>query len=223
MDQQEQRTRFEWLVPLIGVVFIAVLIVGFLVAGEPPNADEGAQAIVDHYADDKTAIQVGSALQVAAATLLVFFFGYLRKVLRPREGEGGVLSLLALVGAAIFAVGASIDAMIQFAISEAAGDIEPASVQALQALWDNDFLPLVLGSQVMWFAVGLTIALHGALPRWLGWVALALGVLTLTPVGFFAFPVGGLWIVVVSVLLAIRARAPRPAATSTPTAAAVTG
>jgi hypothetical protein len=223
MHQQEQRTRFEWLVPLVGIVCVAVLIVGLAMVGEPPNADDGAQTIVDHYADNKTAIQVGSAFQVVAGALLIFYFGYLRKVLRPREGEGGVLSLLALVGATIFAVGASIDATIQYAISDAAEDIEPASVQALQALWDGDFLPLVLGSQVMWFAVGLAISLHGALPRWLGWVALALGVLMLTPVGFFAFPVGALWIVVVSVLLAIRARAPRPTATPTPTAAAVTG
>jgi hypothetical protein len=222
MHQQEQRAKLEWLVPLVGVAFVAVLIVGFVMAGEPPNADDDVQSIVDHYADNKTSIQIGSALQVAAGALLVFFFGYLRKVLRPREGEGGVLSLLAVVGAGIFAVGAAIDATIQFAISEAAEDIEPASVQALQALWDNDFLPLALGGQVMWVAVGLTIALHGALPKWLGWVAVALGVLMLTPIGFFALPLGALWIVGVSILLALRARV-APSAPAPTNAAAVTG
>jgi hypothetical protein len=223
MDHSAQRARFEWLVPLLGVAFLVVLLSGFAVAGEPPSADEDPQTIVDHYVDNKTAIQVGSALLVSAGALLVFFFGYLRKVLRPREGEGGVLSLLALVGATIAAMAAAIDATIRFAISEAAEDIEPTSVQALQALWDNDFLPFALGAQVMWFAAGLTIALHGALPKWLGWVALALGVLMLTPIGFFALPVGALWIAVVSVLLSIRARTTRPAPAPTTPTAAVTG
>ena len=66
---------------------------------------------------------------------------------------------------------------------------------------------------------GLSIALYGSLPRWLGWVAILLGVVGLTPIGFVAFLGGGLWILVVSVLLTLRARAltqpPRPSGPGT--------
>ena len=31
-----------------------------------------------------------------------------------------------------------------FSLAEAADDIDPVAVQALQALWDNDFLPFML-------------------------------------------------------------------------------
>ena len=36
-------------------------------------------------------------------------------------------------------------------------------------------------------ATGLSIVLYGALPKWLGWIAILLGVIGLTPIGFFAF------------------------------------
>ena len=66
-------------------------------------------------------------------------------------------------------------------------------------------------------SVGLSILRTGALPRWLGWVALALVVIGFTPIGFAAFLGAGIWIVVVSVMLAVRARR---APASTPAASA---
>jgi hypothetical protein len=207
--------RYEWLVPLTGVAFLAVLIIGFIVGGEPPDAKEPAQEIVDHYVDNKDSVQVGALLEIIAAALLLFFVGYLRKVLRAAEGEGGMLPAVALAGATVMAAGAAIDATISFALAEAADDIEPAAVQALQALWDNDWMPIALGAAVLLLASGLSIALYGSLPRWLGWIAILLGVTGLTPIGFVAFVGGGVWILVVSVLLTLRARAaaqPRPPA-----------
>jgi hypothetical protein len=210
-------TSSEWLVPLTGVAFIVLVLLSFIIGGEPPGADESAEEIVDHYIDNKGSIQVGAFLSGVAGTLLVFFFGYVRKVLRAAEGERGMLSLLTVVGAGIIAVAAAIDGTISFAIAEAAEDIEPASVQTLQALWDNDFLPFALGAQVLWFAVGISIVRHGALPKWLGWVAIILGIASLTPAGFFAFFVGLVWILVVSILLTQRARG-GPVARAAPTA-----
>jgi hypothetical protein len=138
---------------------------------------------------------------------LIFFAGSLRRALRAAEGEGGVLSALVLAGAIVLATGAAIDATILFAIAEAAEDIEPSAVQALQALWDNDFLPLAMGTQVLLLAAGLSIVRHGALPKALGWIAIVLAILSLTPLGFAAFVGGGLWIAVASVLLTLRERA----------------
>jgi hypothetical protein len=43
--------------------------------------------------------------------------------------------------------------------------------------------------------------------RWLGWIALVLGVLMFTPVGFFAFLASGLWIALASVALTMQERA----------------
>ena len=198
--------RREWWAPLTGVAFVVVLIVGAIIGGEPPDADSPVREIIDHYTDNKTSIEVASFVGAAAAVLLVFFGAYLRSVLSAAEGPGGMLSALTLVGTAVVAVGLAIDITIGIALAEAAEDIEPAAVQALQALWENDFVPLALGALVFLISTGLSIGRHGALPNWLGWVALVLAVIGFTPIGFVAFIGAGLWIVVVSVMLALRTR-----------------
>ena len=202
----------RWLVPLTGLLFVVLAVVGSLIGGEPKEASNPAEEIVAHYVDNKSSIIVGAAIFGAACVALVFFAGYLRTVLRRVEGEGGMLSALILVGAAIMAVGLAFDATILFAIAEAADDIEPASVQTLQALWDNDFMPIAVGMVVFILSSGLAILRYGVLPKWLGWVAILLAVAGITPAGFFAFLAGGVWIAIVSVVLAMRARRPDGAA-----------
>ena len=210
------RNDKEWLVPLTGVLFVILVILSFTIGGEPPDHEEPVQEIVDHYVDNKDSVQFGAFLSALAGASFIFFFGYLRKVLRAAEGENGMLSLLAVIGAAIVATGAAIDGTISFALAEAADDVpdevDPVAIQALQVLWDNDFLPFALGSFVLLIATGASIVRHGALPKWLGWVALVLGILSVTPVGFFAFLVVAVWILVLSVMLMMRARSgPAPA------------
>jgi len=207
--------RKDWWAPLTGVAFVVLVIVSFIVAGEPPDANSPPQEIIDHYVDNKDAVMIGSLLSVIAAALLVFFGAVLRSALRAAEGPGGVLSAVAFAGTIIMATGAAIDATISFALADRADDVAPVGVQALQALWDNDFFPIVLGAALLLLGAGLSIARNGVLPRWLGWIGVLVGVLALTPIGFVAFPLGGLWVLIVSVMLALRWRSgapPTPAA-----------
>ena len=55
-----------------------------------------------------------------------------------------------------------------------------------------------------------------ALPKWLGWAALVLGIVYFTPAGFVAFGLSGIWIIIASILMFQRAGA--PSATATPAA-----
>jgi hypothetical protein len=207
----------DWLVPLTGVAFLVLVIVGFSIGGEPPDANDPLQEIVDFYDDDKDSIEVGAFLLSLGTVFLVFFANYLRVLFRDSAASATIL-----VGAAIFTVGAAIDSTILVATAESVDDIEPTSVQTLQALWDNDFIPLAIGIAVFLVSVGVSILrTPGVLPRWLGWVTLALALLSLTPAGFLAFPGTGLLILVLSVWLAIRARrAAAPPAAPPPAPAA---
>lgn len=199
----------DWWVPLTGVGFVALLIISFVVGGEPPDADDPVQEIVAHYQDDKDSVQIGAGLSAVSAALFVFFGAILRKALAAaeREGQEGVLPVVAFAGSVILATGVAIDATISFAIAEAAGDVDPVAVQALQALWDNDFFPLALGASLLLLASGLSIVRSGAMSKALGWIAIVLGVVTLTPVGFVGALAGAVWVVVVSVLLTLGRRA----------------
>ena len=196
---------------LTGVAFVAVAILSLVVGGEPPEASEPVREVVDHYVDNKDSIEIGAALATLAGLLLIFFAANLRKVLQEADDSDSILPAVVLAGASVMAVGVAIDAMISFALAEAAGDVQPTAVQALQALWDNDFFPIALGTTVFMLATGLSVVLHGGLPKWLGWIAVLFGVVGLTPVGFIGFLGGALWIAVVSVLLA-RRRTPPPVA-----------
>ncbi len=192
--------------PLTGVAFIVVAIVAVAIGGEPPDVEEPVREIVDHYVDNKDSIQLSAALATVASAALIFFAAYLRKVLQAVEGPNGFLSALALTGAAIMGVGIAIDATISFALAEAADDIRPVAVQALQALWDNDFLPIALGAFVFLLSVGLCVVIYGGLPKWLGWVAILLAIIGVTPIGFVAFLGSALWVLIVSILLTLRSR-----------------
>jgi len=199
----------EWLVPLTGVGFVLLGIISFVVGGAPKSADEPVGEIVQYYVDNKDSIQVAAFIGVAATLLLVFFGAYLRRVLRAAAPEGEILSLVSFLGLVVVAVSFAIDTTISIALSEAADDIDPVAVQSLQALWDNDFVPLVLGVLMFLWATGLAVIRTGVLPKWLGWVMLVLGVLGLTPIGFVAAIGAAILVLALSILLSVRARSAR--------------
>ena len=64
------------------------------------------------------------------------------------------------------------------------------------------WIPFIAGIAATLIGAGLTVLSSGVLPRWLGWVALVAGVISLAgPGGFLGFFVGPLWILVAGVLL----------------------
>ena len=200
------RSSKQWLVPLTGVLFVAVAIAAFAIGGEPPEAKKGGEKIIQHYIDNKDSIEVSALLIGIAGILFVFFWGYVRRVLRDAEGPEGMLSALVLVGATIFVAGITFDATLAFGLAEAAKHLQPAAAQAIEAIWDNDFMPIAAGSTILMLAAGLSIVRHGALPKWLGWVAILLAIVSITPLGFAGFLGTAVWIVIVSILLAVRGR-----------------
>jgi hypothetical protein len=206
----------EWLVPLTGIAFIVLLVVSFLVAGEPKDATHPPNEVAQWYIDNKDSAEIGAFIGTVAAALVIFFGAYLRKVLAAAEGEPSMLPILVVIGLSIVAVGGAIDNMLLFATAERADDIPATSVQTIQAIWDNDFLPLFLGVLVFNWAVGISVLRSGALPKWMGWAAIVFGVISLAgPLGFAGTIGAALWILVASIMLSLRARS----APATPAAA----
>lgn len=90
-------------------------------------------------------------------------------------------------------------------LADKADTIDPAAVQALPALWDDDFLPLAMGTAVFMFASGPSTVRHAALPKWLGWAAILFADLAHTD-RLGRLHRGAVWILVVSVPLALNLR-----------------
>ena len=196
-----------WLVPLTGVAGVVLLIVSFVVQGEPPDlGDEPARVIADHYVDNKDQAMLGAGLQALSMTLFVFFFAHVSRLIRVAEGDRGMLSRVAFGGGLIFAVAGAFDATLVFAMAETAEDVRPESIVTLLALYENDFAPLAVGLQVFLLGVGLASWRLRVLPKWLAGIALLMGVVAVTPIGFVAFLGMALWIPVTAILLAVRLR-----------------
>ncbi|HEY7152194.1 MAG TPA: hypothetical protein VH391_10980 [Solirubrobacterales bacterium] len=199
-----ERSSKEWLVPLTGILFAVLLIISIIVQGDVKDASHSAADVKQWYLDNKDAAEVSAFIGTVAAGALIFYGGYLRKVF---EGAGAMLAILPLIGLTVVAVGGAIDGFILFATADRAKDLPPESVRTMQALFDNDFLPLFLGALVFDWAVGLAVLRSDVLPKWMGWAAIVFGVLSLAgPLGFIGSLGAALWVIVSSIMLSLRAR-----------------
>jgi hypothetical protein len=186
-------------VPLSGVLAIALIIVAVIVGGETPGTDDSLREIVSFYREND---QAGpSALLALGALFFLIFVTTLWTALRTAEAERRGASTLALVGGTILVVGMTIFAGLGFTLGDAADELTPAAIQALNALNSDLFFPLAVGNAAFLLGAGVSVVQTSALPKWLGWAAVVLGVFAATPLGFFAFLIMGLWSLIVSVLL----------------------
>jgi uncharacterized protein DUF4386 len=206
----------EWMMPLTGIAFVALFIAVFVLLGEGQDATKkSAEQIVKYYKDHETTQTIGSLLIGIASILLLFFAGYLRRVLRAADPTGS-LPDVAFAGAIVFAAGASVAGSIHLALPDLADDVPPEVLQAINAIDYDLFMYFPVGLGTMILASALSTIRHGAFPKWLGWVGVVLAVLFVTP-GFFVGLIGcPLWILIASVILMMRARATPPAATPPP-------
>jgi hypothetical protein len=192
-------TRFA---PLLGVVFVVVLAVSFAVTGNTPSSTDSGDKVIAYYRDHKSAQQASAFLGLFALVFGVFFFSVLRAILRSR-GAGG-LAAAAFGGGILLAVGGASFSGFSLALADAPDKLSPAAAQALNLLNNDFFFPLAAGAAVFMIGNGLAVVRTGALPVWLGWVAVVIGVAAATPAGFVAFLALLLWVLVASILLFLR-------------------
>jgi hypothetical protein len=194
------------LLPLSGIASVALIFVAFAIVGEPPDLGSDEE-IRSFYTDKQDDLTLGAALLALGSFFFLVFSTAVVNLIRGVRGASSSSANLTLAGGIVFAVGVTIFAGIAFSAAEAAGDVGIESLRTFQALEMNLFFPLAVGVAAFLFGAGFGTVKTAALPAWLSWAAMALGVLAITPVGFFAFLGLGIWTLIVSVILALRARA----------------
>jgi hypothetical protein len=199
------------LAPLTGIVFAVLLVVTFTTPSTPDVHDTGQQ-VIQHYNDHKSAHLIGDITGGVAVVFFLFFISALRSFFKDKEGADG-LSMAAFAGGILIAVGGGLFTSLDVALIDARHDISPQAVQALNVLSNDIFFPFEIGLIVFALCTGLAIIASGALPKWLGWVMVVIGVVAFTPVGFFGFFVVLLWSVIVAILI-YRRTGPTAAATA---------
>jgi hypothetical protein len=211
-------------VPLLGALFVVLVAVGYVVAGDTPSHHAEGREIRDAY-DSEAKHQIAAFLGALGAVPLLFFAGYLCTVLRRLHPSGHVSANVALAGAVVVATGLAVQSLIHAALAEAAqtSEFSGQALQALNALDGWSFYPIAIGLSTFLLASGVTLLRARRLfAPFVAWAAVVLGVLTLVPiVGFFAAILSGIWLVVISLMLFARSEAvdhlcDDPAATQPP-------
>jgi hypothetical protein len=194
------------LLPLSGIASVVLIFVSFMIVGEPPDLDGSNQEVLSFYVDKEDDLTLGSALLALGAFFFLLFSTAVAALVRGVRDATAPSANVTLAGGIIFAVGLTIFAGIAFSAAEAADDVSVETLRTFQALEMNMFFPLAVGVAAFLFGAGVGTVRTGALPSWLSWGAIVLGVFAITPLGFFAFLLLGIWTLIVSAMLFMRAR-----------------
>lgn len=197
--------------PLTGLLFVLLVIAAVIVGGESPGANDPINEVIEYWQENDDRAIAASIIAAFSAAALLWFAGVWRDTLAAAEGGSARLANTAFAGAIVAVVGWSMLIAFNFLAAETVDDVAPQVTQTFSALQSDFFFPLAIGFSVFLLASGLTILRTGLFPIWMGWAALVLGVLTLTPAGFFAILLMLAGIIAVSLMLFMRGTPTTPA------------
>ncbi|GIG62723.1 hypothetical protein Lfu02_70950 [Longispora fulva] len=201
-------TRLARLAPLTGVVFLLLLVACFIVGGNGVDSDKPTDKVVAYWKDNDTR-QIWACLLALLATLaLVWFAGSLRQAVSRAEGGDGRLAQIAFGGALLAAVGLLTFSGFAYLAADTVGKVPGEITHTFTVIANDLFFPLTAGLALLLGASGLAFLYTALLPRWLGWVSIAMAVAVLTPWGFWVVLLAALWIAGVGIVLFMRGGAP---------------
>jgi hypothetical protein len=184
------------------VVFVALLAVTIFAFPSTPDVNASTAKITAFYASHRGALQAQAYTLAYAAVFLVWF--YVLFAARLRRMGASALATAAVVGAAIMAVAMGIGAALNIAMTHRTAPLSASSAQAMNLL-NNDlpFIALFTGLLITMFAAGVAILRTEALPKYMGWIAIVIGVLVATGtwLAWIGLMASGLWTVAASVMV----------------------
>jgi len=188
---------------LSGIAFVALVVVSNLLSAGLPDDTASPAQVIDAYRTHQTGAQWGAVLSGVAIVAGLYFFGSLRSYLSRVPGIEKFASI-GFAGAILFGVGGGLNAGMQWSLADVPAQLTPAAAQALNLLAkDNLAIGLyIAGLAALMLFYGIAMVRSSLMPRWLGWVSIALGLMALAgPLTFLVFVATGPWAIVVSILL----------------------
>jgi MFS family permease len=191
-----------WSGPVFAVLF-AILAVA---SGDAPGVNK-SPAEINKYFDDHSGMLLASVFLSPLAIALLIGFTAAVRTRASESGRSAVGPAIMMAGAVVWSAGLLLGSMITLAQVDASDDKHNEATHALNDLSGASWVPLIAGIAVFLIGAGITALASRLLPAWLGWLALALGVISLAgPGGFVGFFGAPLWLLVGGTLLGLRDR-----------------
>lgn len=195
-------TRWERWAPLSGVIAVVLWIVGIIILSTNAEGNKGPK-ILASYLHHENGILLGGFLWSLGVIFFIWFLGSLRVRLLAAEGPTGRLTALAYGGGIAAATIAVLMPGPDMAGALSNDDIDASAAAAIHNLSVAFFIGVEYIAPVMFFACAVAAFRYGAMPKWLAWISLLIGiVLLIGPIGWaaliFATPI---WVVIVSIWL----------------------
>jgi hypothetical protein len=209
-----------------GAIAVALYIVGSLVIGKLPDFDATGAELAAHLDQERTRIQVGSAIHAAWTPLFVWFLATVASLARA-GGSGARRAGAVAYGCGLIFIALFLADVTALAVSALRPDNMAAAPELATALHDFEWLAMGMAAFLMSgllaaFAV-LALREKAIWPEWLGRLAaiaaivygLRVGTLFTTEGAFAADGLLGLWVPVItaagwifvaSVVLALKIR-----------------
>jgi hypothetical protein len=174
-----------------------------------PGKNASAAAVVSYYQTHATRETWSLYIAAAGVVLMVFFIGGLRSVLRKANQSHRWLADTAFAGGIVFVAGFATSGFLQWTLISAVHNGQPQLAGNLNFLMQSIQLPAQAGVVVLMAAAGLAILLGSDIPAWLGYVALALAVVSaIGPIGIIAVLATPVWMTLFGFVVGSKA-APR--------------
>ena len=175
---------FERLGALSGLAFVVLAVLSGFIYPQQPRVDAGPAKTLAWVHDHRAALQAGMIFDFFAAGVLLWFVGYLFRVLRRSEqsqGDGETLAPIVFgsgIGVAVTTAMAALPTvLLAFMDAQPGGIGDPSLVRALGDLNTIFYSVTSVMTAVFLGALGWAM-LRGELGvHWLGWVALVVTVL----------------------------------------------
>jgi hypothetical protein len=214
--KEEIMNRLVRIVPLAGVVYLVLEVAGNGSIGNFPDSDTPIAKLIPFYVGHHASIARGGfLLHYAALALAVFLVGIWARA--RRTGVHTLVSGALLAGTAVTVAAAFAEAGVYSTLGFVGAHQSVITPAALQAWHVNGAGGGATtgdgGLMIVLLAISAGSIAGGALPRWLGWIALPLGLVQLTPLGFFGGLVFWVWAAVAGIYMAARPLHDVPAAT----------
>jgi hypothetical protein len=197
-------TTLQRIAPLAGVLFAASSIAGDLAIGPFPDGSTPASDLPAYYAHNGGHVALGGTLLGLGGVFFAIFAAALWARLRG-AAVPAVVTGVVMIGAAVDTM-ADLDSGALYNLLGGIGGDRNVAPQALQALHIQG-AEFGVGGGAALFLLGVAVAGIGyrAVPRWLAWTGLVLGIAQFapSPYGFFASMVLLVWVAAAGIALAV--------------------